>query len=539
MKQFKRIYLNLIKFNELSKVVRVKKKKIRIFLSILAKNINAGIEVVIVILISFALTNEAPNSQFIKDLPLENLILLTPLLVLIRLLINYLDHINQEGLTITMNQALKKDASERLFNNENLSFSYINYKVSAESESITSVYKTFISLIGTILQLTVYFFSLLFLNLNVAGVLIFISLILLKPVLFIMNKFKENSEKNRSMTIELDRTLERILNNYYLIKILKKEKAEISRFNEGVDSIADVSYANTKLFFVTHNFLNSTVTLIITILIAQNIFNIKLTLEVIFILLRGVQYISQITGMYANLLSQGIYVNSYLEGLKSVELKKFGTVEFIESDDSCENSVVLKNITFKYDGSEESIFENMNITIRNKSHNIVTGPNGSGKSTLIGLMNGVYKPNEGESKIYSNKFSYVGPIPLIFLDTLKNNLLYGVENEVEDKILADLVKKYDIFENFNETNLNDTVSSKSLSSGQMQKISIIRALLREPVILFLDEATANLDTKSINLVSRELDEFSGTIVNITHKPEHFRSADKVYLIEEKNIFEIE
>ena len=148
MNQIKRIYLNLIKFNELSKVVRVKKKKIRIFLSILAKNINAGIEVVIVILISFALTNEAPNSQFIKDLPLENLILLTPLLVLIRLLINYLDHINQEGLTITMNQALKKDASERLFNNENLSFSYINYKVSAESHSITSVYKTFISLIA-------------------------------------------------------------------------------------------------------------------------------------------------------------------------------------------------------------------------------------------------------------------------------------------------------------------------------------------------------------------------------------------------------
>jgi len=154
-------------------------------------------------------------------------------------------------------------------------------------------------------------------------------------------------------------------------------------------------------------------------------------------------------------------------------------------------------------------------------------------------MNGIYKPNKGESKIYSNKFSYVGPIPLIFLDTLKNNLLYGVENEVEDKILADLVKKYDIFENFNETNLNDTVSSKSLSSGQMQKISIIRALLREPDILFFDEATANLDTKSINLVSRELNEFSGTIVNITHKPEHFRSADKVYLIEEKNIFEIE
>ena len=76
------------------------------------------------------------------------------------------------------------------------------------------------------------------------------------------------------------------------------------------------------------------VTLIISILIVQSIIYIKLTLEVIFILLRGVQYISQISGMYGNLLSQGIYVNSYLDGLKNTSQEKLGIVEFIESKDS-------------------------------------------------------------------------------------------------------------------------------------------------------------------------------------------------------------
>ena len=77
-----------------------------------------------------------------------------------------------------------------------------------------------------------------------------------------------------------------------------------------------------------------------------------------------------------------------------------------------------------------------------------------------------------------------------------------------------------------------------LGGGSANAAAIIRAILRNPDILFFDEATANLDTKSINLVSNEIDKFPGTIINITHKPEHFRNANKVYLIEEKNIVEI-
>ena len=538
MNQIKRIYLNLVKFNALSKSVSLKKKKRRIFFSILAKNINAGVEVVIVVLISFALTNESPPNSLIQSLDLEKLIILVPFLVVIRLLINYLDHINQESLIINMNQSLKKDATQRLFGNENLSYTYINYKVSGESNSITQVYKTFINLVGTSIQLIVYFSSLLLLNLNVAAILIIISLVLLKPILFLMDKFKEYSKKNRDLIIELDQTLERILSNYYLIKILKKEKSEIERFNERADKIADVGLKNTKLFFVTHNLFNTLVTFIIAVLIVQSFFNIKLTLEVIFILLRGVQYLSQITGMYAGLLAQGIFVNSYLEELNGVSSEKLGTLEFLKLENPKENIVSLKNITFKYDGTNENIFEKMDISIPNKTHNLITGPNGSGKSTLIGLMNGIYRPNIGEIKIYSDKFGYVGPIPLIFQDTIKNNILYGVDVDIEDDVLVDLINKYNIFESFNKDQLEQTVSSKSLSSGQMQKISIIRAVLRNPDILFFDEATANLDTKSINIVSNEIDKFPGTIINITHKPEHFRNANKVYFIEEKNIVEI-
>lgn len=534
MNQIKKIYLSLIKFYDLSRIVKVKKKKLRIFISILAKNLTAGIEIVIVVLISYALTGDIPSNKYFENLPINELIYLIPFLVIIRLLINYLDHINQETLIINTTKSLKKDASQRLFSEENLSFAYINHKVSAESSSIASVYKTFITLIGTFLQLSIYFFSLLFLNLNTALVLILIGITLIFPVLTILRKFKTLSIYNRTLTIELDKKLERILNNFYLIKILKKEESEVKRFNEGLDSLAEIDFKTTKLFFISHNIFNSTVTLIISVLIVQNIIDINLTLEVIFILLRGVQYISQITGMYGNLLSQGVYVNSYLDGVNKKVEEKFGSTQFI-LDSKNSDSLVSSGVEFRYSNNEENIFENLNLSIKNNTHNLITGENGSGKSTLIGLLNGVYKPNKGVIKIFSDKFSYVGPIPLIFEDTLKNNLLYGVKEEIKDRDLLEKITKYQIFEDFSSKNLNQQISSKILSSGQMQKISIIRAFYRNPDILFLDEATSNLDTGSIELVSKELIKFSGTIINITHKIGQFSEVDNVFKIENKLI----
>ena len=87
----------------------------------------------------------------------------------------------------------------------------------------------------------------------------------------------------------------------------------------------------------------------------------------------------------------------------------------------------------------------------------------------------------------------------------------------------------------NEEILEQQISSKTLSSGQMQKVSRIRAFLRNPDILFLDEATSNLDIKSVDLVRKELNKFSGTIINISHKMTQFPEADNIFKIEDKLI----
>ena len=72
----------------------------------------------------------------------------------------------------------------------------------------------------------------------------------------------------------------------------------------------------------------------------------------------------------------------------------------------------------------------------------------------------------------------------------------------------------------------------------MQKISYIRAILNNPKILFLDEATANLDKNSIFYFNQEINKFKGTVVNVTHKPEQFSQVDHKFLIKDKTIHEI-
>ena len=164
MISIKNLLKNIKKFRYLSSHLQVKRKKQSIFFSIVLKNINASFEVVIVVLISFILTNETPSLEYVEIIDLKFVARLLPLLVIIRLLFNFFDHQIVEKLIINITASQKKLAARRLFQKENLSFAYINYKVSAESQSIASLYKIFITFIGTGLQLSVFAISIIILD---------------------------------------------------------------------------------------------------------------------------------------------------------------------------------------------------------------------------------------------------------------------------------------------------------------------------------------------------------------------------------------
>ena len=137
-----------------------------------------------------------------------------------------------------------------------------------------------------------------------------------------------------------------------------------------------------------------------------------------------------------------------------------------------EHAIVLKNIKFKYFGSEYNQFENLNLEIPLNKHAIITGPNGSGEITLLGIIAGVFVPEQGEIISSSTKYGYVGTTPMILDSTLRENLKYGNKENIDDSKLIQLVEDFKLFKESN-VDLNLMVNNKSLSSGQMQKISLL------------------------------------------------------------------
>ena len=114
---------------------------------------------------------------------------------------------------------------------------------------------------------------------------------------------------------------------------------------------------------------------------------------------------------------------------------------------------------------------------------------------------------------------------MIISGTIRENLLYGNEEILEDKILINYLEKFELFEKGTAYDLDRKITNKSLSMGQMQKISFIRALIRNIDILILDESTSNLDTSSKNLIYNILKTENLTIINSTHNPEDISGAD--------------
>ena len=221
--------------------------------------------------------------------------------------------------------------------------------------------------------------------------------------------------------------------------------------------------------------------------------------------------------------SLNMMINSQVHLSKFIELENNKLIErpgYFAVDEELSKSIIMKDIKFKYFNSDEYIFDNLNLEIEKNKHTIITGPNGSGKSTLLGLISKVFYPEEGEIKLNTDDIGYVGVTPLIIEGSLKENLLYGNNSSKTDEEMMKLIKEFELFNN-EERGLDTIIDRKSLSSGQMQKISFIRSLLAETKLLLLDESTSNLDIETKELIFKILKNKDITILNSTHNKEDF------------------
>ena len=220
---------------------------------------------------------------------------------------------------------------------------------------------------------------------------------------------------------------------------------------------------------------------------------------------------------------------------------------------SLQNGFRLENVTFGYEPGQ-TVLKNISTQIERGKTTAIVGGSGAGKTTLADLIARLHEPNSGrilldgrDLRDYTieslrKKIAIVSQSTFLFHDTVTANIAYGLEDIPKEKIrwaaekanALDFIKK---MENGFETVLGDR--GERLSGAQRQRISIARALLRDPEILILDEATSALDSVTERLVQDSLEYLmqGRTVIVIAHRLSTIENADNVLVLEDGHIVE--
>lgn len=213
--------------------------------------------------------------------------------------------------------------------------------------------------------------------------------------------------------------------------------------------------------------------------------------------------------------------------------------------------IIFEDVFFSYDGSKP-VLDNISLEAKKSQIAAIVGPSGAGKSTLISLILRFYDPARGKILIdgqdiksttllsLRQQIGLVAQETVLFNDTVLENIRYGRQEASQDAIVeaAKSANAHDFIVNLPdgyETIIGDR--GHNISGGERQRLSIARALLKNPPILILDEATSQLDTESEALVQAALDKLmkDRTVFVIAHRLSTVRQADKIIVLDDGRI----
>jgi|TARA_B100000212_G_scaffold341608_1_gene325279 ABC-type multidrug transport system fused ATPase/permease subunit len=525
----KTFYDDLIK---VSKLTKTNNKKLRIFSLAIILNLLVFFDIMIILYFSVIFSQEIQFDNLVIRYFLDNYFYL-PIFILFRFSFIYLEKIITTRLQIDIEKNLRTHLLEEVFTRGNVSISDAYYYVNTLSAQVGGFYSTLATFFGSFLQIIVFSIYLLLSNFQAVATFAVGSIILFLPTLYLTKLGRKYAHIAYESGQQISLDLEKVLDNLFLIKILKYVQKEVFNFKQSLETFYKSRLNDIKAGTANTLMPNFFTLFVLSILLVFFDFLKYLTFDFIGILLR----LFQSLGLFNKNIHTVSAFHVYLEKLYEVEKNK----EIISSDNFSINegldkdvSLVINNLTFQYLGTDELMFDNLNLVIPRNKHTIITGPNGSGKSTLLGLMSGIFYPTKGLVQSYTNRYGYVSATPMILNDTLRNNILYGNQEDITDDEIINFIKQFKLFGDEADIELSQKISNKKLSTGQMQKISFIRALLSNPEILILDESTSNLDLESRKLIFDIINNQNLTIINSTHSPESFIGYDhhiSIYLDE--------
>ena len=221
---------------------------------------------------------------------------------------------------------------------------------------------------------------------------------------------------------------------------------------------------------------------------------------------------------------------------------------------SIQGDIVFENVSFSYEDGDQ-VLKDFNLRIRHGENIALVGPTGGGKSTIVNLLCRFFEPTEGVIHIGGSDYreislealqSRIGIVlqtPHLFSGTIRENIRYGRLDASDEEIenAAKLAGAHDFITQF-QKGYEDEVGEGGnlLSVGQKQLISLARAVLRQPEIFIMDEATSSVDTITESLIQRGMENLmeGRTSVIIAHRLSTIKNADRILVIRDGKIIEM-
>ena len=401
---------------------------------------------------------------------------------------------------------------------------------------------TFIFMIGTVFYLNWKFALITFIGFPIAAI----------PLIIFSKKIRRASKEGQIQMAEIYSSLHQMLNGFSVIKAFKTEKHEHDRFQNDNNKFYHIALRIIRVDARSSpimEFMGAMAGAAILFLGGRDIINGVWTTGAFITFLGAVFQMYQPIKNFAN-------VNSQIQGALAAAERVFEVLDEQPSIQDQKNAVILKpfarsivykDITFGY-LPDKSVIKDFNMTINYGETVAFVGHSGSGKTTLANLLLRFYDPQQGQILIDGQDIKrvtleslrkQVGIVTqdvMLFDDTVKYNIAYGSFGASEEDVIkaAKNANAHDFISKLPD-GYDTQVGERGLklSGGEKQRVSIARAMLKNPPVLVLDEATSALDSESEKLVQAAIENLmkNRTVILIAHRLATVRNANKIVVMD--------
>lgn len=504
------------------------------------------------------------NNGSINFNKIYHILLILLALYLVSALFSYIQGYLMSGVTQKTTYRMRKEISEKI---NHLPLSYFDKKTHGEvlstiindvdtlqqglNQSATQLITSITTIIGILVMMLSINVTITLLTLLILPISTFMMLIVVKY------SQKYFADQQRYLA-NINGQIEEMYSNHIVVKAFNAENKVLKKFNKDNDELYKCGWKSQFISGIMHpimNFLGNLSYVIVAIV--GSIYASKGIITV-----GNIQSFIQYSKQFTNPIGQLAQISNMIQSMIAASERIF---EFLETPEESKDTthpidttnivgeVTFEHVSFGYEPNQV-IIKDFNTKARAGSKIAIVGPTGAGKTTLVKLLMRYYDLNSGSIKIDGHDirdfrrsdlrklFGMVLQDTWLFNGTIMENLRYGKLDATDDEVIA--AAKTAHVHHFIQTLpesyhmvLNE--ETNNVSSGQKQLLTIARAVLANPKILILDEATSNVDTRTEILIQKAMDELmkGRTTFIIAHRLSTIKNADLILVLNNGDIVE--